>query len=163
MKISRSYLMGLGSGLILSALIAMVVPPVSINFAGDLPANQGIPSGNLPNSENQGNATSQDSSENSGMPEEGSLGNNSESNSESGKVTPDDSQSNSQPTKLFTIPSGSTADRIADLLIAEEWISSKEEFLDLVKEKNLASRFRAGSFELTEGMNPGEILEQLVP
>lgn len=160
MKISRSYLLGLGSGLILSALIAMVVPPLSINFGGALPVSQVSPNEDVPNVDNQGNEASQGRPGNPGE----SINLDSKGNQDTGGVQ-DPSENSGMPgdTKLFTIPSGSTADRIADLLLAEEWVSSKEEFLDIVVERNLASRFRAGSFELTQSMNMEEILEQLVP
>lgn len=157
MKVSRSYLLGLGSGLILSALLAMVIPSVGINFAGGLAPAQVAPDPNPQGSETPANSgtdenATQDSDLNSESPS---------SNAEKEQSNLDD-ESNTQIKKTLVIPRGSTADRIANLLLAEGWIASKEEFLDLVKKENLASRFRAGSFELTEGMSNQEILEQLI-
>lgn len=161
MKISRSYLLGLGSGLILSALIAMVVPPVSINIAGDSTANQG-------NNQKANEETNQENDQDNYQD-----GNISGNENQGGQAPPNSTPANTneqqesidkpESTAVFTIPSGSTADKIADLLLAESWISSKEEFLDLVKERNLASRFRTGSFELSQGMSAEEILEKLIP
>ncbi len=159
MKLSRSYILGLASGLILSALLAMVIPPVSINFAGSSPPEQTGPGGNTPGSESQGK-----------VPDPGEDENREENNNPElpeNPVKPDETGENPvqnpQPSQTFVIPSGSTADRIAGLLLDEGWISSKDEFLDLVKQKNLAGRFQAGSFELIQGMDMEEILKQLIP
>ncbi|MEA5024318.1 hypothetical protein SDC9_09429 [bioreactor metagenome] len=159
MKLSRSYILGLASGLILSALLAMVIPPVSINFAGSSPPEQTGPDGNTPGSESQGEVPDPGEDENR-------EGNNNPELPEN-PVKPDETGENPvqnpQPSQTFVIPSGSTADRIAGLLLDEGWISSKDEFLDLVKQKNLAGRFQAGSFELIQGMDMEEILKQLIP
>ncbi|WP_019849434.1 endolytic transglycosylase MltG [Desulfitobacterium sp. PCE1] len=173
MKLSRSYLLGLGSGLILSALLAMVIPPVSINFAGSSPPEQTGPGRNTPGNENQGEVPSQGEGENKdgnnqGLPENpvkpDETGENPVQNPDTNSRNPSSADAeNDKPTQTFVIPSGSTADKISDLLLAEGWISSKEEFLNLVKQKNLAGRFRAGSFELSEGMDTEEILKKLIP
>lgn len=177
MKLSRSYLLGLGSGLILSALLAMVIPPVSINFVGNSPLPQGNSdpntqgSKNITNSEPEEEPTqnSDPNSENVGKDAEngqnnpGSMNKPDEQNNPGSETNNPDPENTTQPAKTFVIPSGSTADRIANLLLVEGWISSKEEFLDLVREKNLAGRFRAGSFELTTGMSQEQILDKLVP
>ncbi|HHY27966.1 MAG TPA: endolytic transglycosylase MltG [Desulfitobacterium dehalogenans] len=167
MKLSRSYLLGLGSGLILSALLAMVVPPVSINFAGSSPPEQTGPGRNTPGNENQGDVPSQGEGENKdgnnqGLPENPMTSETGENPLQNSGIN-SGSPSGADSEKTFAIPSGSTADKIADLLLAEGWISSKEEFLNLVKQKNLAGRFRAGSFGLSEGMDTEEILKKLIP
>ncbi len=162
MKLSRSYVMGLGSGLILSALLAMLLPSVTINFG-----------------EKQGLAKNQDITQPGGT------------NSNSNAVTPSEqkpvtgtaaekiseekpsvvgSTSSSNGLKstdlvnkgIFIIPAGASAEKIADLLLNESWITSKEEFLTYVKQKNLASKFRAGSFELSRGNTVEEIVNQLI-
>ncbi|AGA68084.1 putative periplasmic solute-binding protein [Desulfitobacterium dichloroeliminans LMG P-21439] len=154
MKISRSYVLGLGSGLILSALIAMVMPPLSINLSEDTPPAQQTtnPNPNVSESENPSAESSQDQ-------------NTSESEGEESAKPPTEDTpkvESKDATAPFMIPAGSTADRIADLLLAEGWIASKEEFLNLVKEGGLASKFRAGSYELSQEMNTEEILDQLI-
>lgn len=159
MKLSRSYILGLASGLILSALLAMVIPPVSINFAGSSPPEQTGPGGNTPGSESRGEVPNPDEGENREENNNPKLPENSVKPDETGE----NPVQNPQPSQTFVIPSGSTADRIAGLLLDEGWISSKDEFLDLVKQKNLAGRFQAGSFELIQGMDMEEILKQLIP
>lgn len=160
MKLSRSYILGLGSGLILSALLVMVIPPVGISFAGSSPPEQTGSGGNTSGGEKQQDEVSNpgegDNKEGSNTPE---LPENPVKPDEMGE----NPVQNPQPTETFVIPSGSTADRIAGLLLAEGWIASKDEFLDLVKQKNLAGRFQAGRFELIQGMDMEEILKQLIP
>jgi cell division protein YceG involved in septum cleavage len=63
---------------------------------------------------------------------------------------------------IFTIPAGASAEKIADLLVNDHWITNKEEFLSFVTQKKLASKFQAGSFELTSGMSLEEIVNQLI-
>ncbi|SHN49882.1 endolytic transglycosylase MltG [Desulfitobacterium chlororespirans] len=174
MKLSRSYILGLGSGLILSALLAMVIPPVGISFAGSSPPEQTGKGGNTPGSENQGEVPNPGEGENKEGSNNPTLPENPVTSDETGENPAQNQGMNSgspssadaekeKPTQTFVIPSGSTADRIAGLLLAEGWISSKDEFLDLVKQKNLAGRFQAGSFELIQGMDMEEILKQLIP
>jgi len=144
MKLSRSYVLGLGSGLILSALIAMLLPSGNILF-GETP-------GPINNQ-----VADQSGSANNSM----------------NSVTPSDEKSKAEktvmektseenPSSTLIIPSGASAEKIADVLLKERWITSKEEFLTLVKQKNLASKFKAGSFELTRGMGIEEIANQLI-
>lgn len=139
MKFSRSYLLGLGSGLILSALIAMVIPAGNIKFNEETtPVN------------NQ-EASRQDTQNNEFLTEK--------PETENLEVK----EGLSPVTKVFIIPAGATAEKIANLLLEEGWISHKEEFLNLVKQKNLASKFQVGSYELTQGMSVEEVINQLIP
>ncbi|MGE4274317.1 MAG: ABC transporter substrate-binding protein [Desulfitobacterium sp.] len=171
MKISRSYVLGLGSGLILSALIAMVMPPLSINLSDGTPAAQQTTNPN-PNGADNEKANGSGSGNSSVTDSENSDATRSqdqqisENQGKESDAPPVEDNANPEPTDiataLFIIPAGSTADRIADLLLAEGWIASKEEFLNLVKERGLASKFRAGSYELSQEMNTEEILGQLI-
>lgn len=162
MKLSRSYVMGLGSGLILSALLAMLLPSVTINFGAKpgLAKNQDItqPGGTTSNA-NAVNPSEQKPMTGTAAEkptEEKSPVASSASASNSPKST------NLENKGIFMIPAGASAEKIADLLLNENWITSKEEFLTLVKQKNLASKFRAGSFELTRGKTVEEIVNQLI-
>lgn len=144
MKLSRSYVLGLGSGLILSALIAMLLPPGNIHF--------GEASGPINNQ-----VAAQSGSANNGMNSVTPAGEKSKA-----EKTVMEKTGEENPSSALTIPSGASAEKIADLLLEERWITSKEEFLTLVKQKNLASKLKAGSFELTRGMGIEEIFNQLI-
>lgn len=168
MKISRSYLMGLGSGLILSALLAMIIPPVTINFGGNPPhqqgANQGERQGET-NKDTQNGDKDQGESESLTGKDDKETGNEDENKPlEGNKENPShDSDKDRDPDKeTFVIPRGSTASQIANLLLNAGWISSKEEFIEIVREENLASKFQAGTFQLTRGMNIQEIIGELI-
>lgn len=140
MKFSRSYLLGLGSGLILSALITMVFP------------NQEAPPLNTVNTSAQGELKPADTPVEkipSEIPEKPVISKQAPKNIEPSKET-------------FRVPVGASAERIGELLITQGWITSKEEFLRVVKEKNLASKFQAGDFQLTKGVSIEEIINELL-
>ncbi|NMA68428.1 MAG: endolytic transglycosylase MltG [Desulfitobacterium sp.] len=162
MKISRSYLMGLGSGFILSALIALIMPPITINFGSTpSPPQQGViqeeegANQKEPNQPNQDEPNEEESNQGTldGVKGEGEAG--AEKNIEAEKDAEGEKGT-------FVIPRGSTASQVAELLFEEEWISSKEEFMAVVEEKNLARKFRAGTFQLTKGLNIDELLDELI-
>ena len=48
----------------------------------------------------------------------------------------------------FTVPSGSSAERIANLLVQEEIISSQRDFLKVVEDNNLSTKLQAGTFTI---------------
>lgn len=148
MKLSRSYVMGLGSGLILSALLAMLLPSVTIDFGGGTNSNT-----NAVTSSEQKPVTGT-------VAEKTTEGKSSGVGSASVSNTPKATDLVNKD--VFIIPTGASAEKIADLLLSENWITSKEEFLTLVKQRNLASKFRAGSFELTRGKAVEEIVNQLI-
>ncbi len=165
MKISRSYLLGLGSGLILSALLAMIMPPVTINFGSKPPPQQGANQGEqLDNQGEQGGVVGEEG-DTQGEAEKGTQGEDTsqgESESTTGKTDMIENEDGDTDKETFVIPRGSTATQIANLLLNEGWISSKEEFIEIVGEKNLASRFRAGTFQLSKDMSIEEILSELI-
>ena len=160
MKISRSYLLGLGSGLILSALIVMVLPQGTIRLGDSPPAseNQGaVKSGGLVGASDSGQAAN---------PDQGSPGSRNPSKGDS----PENSGAGSQVETAeatenkaeFIIPAGATAEIIAVLLAVGGFIPDKEKFLAYVKEKMLESRFNRGTFELRKNMSVEEIVNQLI-
>lgn len=148
MKLSRSYVLGLGSGLILSALLAMLLPFGNIHF-GEAP-------GVIKNQDAVSSGSS-NSNTNAVIPpkEKPAI-------SSSALASSNEKSINIGDKGTLIIPTGSSAEKIADLLLKERWIASKEEFLNLVKQRNLASKFKAGSFEFTRGMGIEEIANQLI-
>lgn len=163
MKLSRSYVSGLGSGLILSALIAILLPFGNIHF--------GETSGTIKNQDTAQSKSSDSSSNIVIPPEEKPIVGKSttEKAAEEKPVISGSGSANTNQKSIelgdkgtLIIPAGTSADKIADLLLSERWITSKEGFLTLVKERNLASKFKAGSFELTRTMGIEEIVSQLI-
>lgn len=179
MKISRSYLMGLGSGLILSALIALIMPPITINFGSNPPSQQNVSQGEQGVNREESNQeetnqeetnqeeTNQGTVDGDNGEGKGSNGeapgldkeNNNEAGAEKDSEIKKDTEGEKEP---FVIPRGSTASQIADLLFKEGWISSKEEFMAVVEERNLATKFRAGTYQLTRGLDIVELLAELI-
>lgn len=144
MKLSRQYLLGLGSGLILSALIAFLFTPIkteSPSIMGTNTTQQSLPAG----SSSEETSPSENSSQAEGNP---SL------------QQPIDSTQESSSS--FVIPAGASADKIAQLLQNEGWIQNKDDFLTIVKAKKLEKRFRAGLYELTPGLSIENIINQLI-
>lgn len=143
MKLSRSYLLGLGSGLILSALIAMVLPNQEFQH--------------INNSDTSQNATLKPAEESKKeIPP-------SETQIEKPIASGQDQTNKVELTeKTFTVPVGASAERIGDLLVNGGWITNKEEFLSLIKQQNLASKFKAGNFNLPTGLSIEEIVNRLI-
>lgn len=178
MKISRSYLLGLGSGLILSALIAMVLPQGTIRLGNTpLPSeNQAaVKPDSLAGAADPGQASSAD--QNSSGSKEPLTGNPSNAKeypatgsnpAKSGSVVNSEAASqvkqagSPENKEEFIIPAGATAEKIADLLVGGGFITKKEEFLAYVKEKKLESKFNRGSFQLSKNMSVEEIVGQLI-
>lgn len=143
MKVLRSYWYGLGSGLILSALITVIFPLIQeqVFVSENFPTNTGIqqlaplnPTGIEKPAEKtqpiQVNRPAQES------------------------TIPVD--------RPFVIPPGATAERIADLLIADGFINDKQAFLLGARRLMVESRFSAGTFYLSVGLTPEELIHRLV-
>lgn len=144
MKISRQYLLGLGSGLILSALIALLFNPIS-----PTPQQSSSIENSSKESSLEENSSAEDSSKLVSL-----------SPQETSTAAPEKS---AQAKKTFVIPAGASADKIAQLLQAEGWIQNKEDFLTLVKAQKLEKRFVAGTYELTDGLSIENIINRLIP
>ncbi len=142
MKLSRQYLLGLGSGLILSALISLVFPPVSV-LMGHGSGEGGTAASTVGNT----------------VPKTASSAGPSHSGNAVAASPSDNSRNGSRE---FTIPSGASAEKIADLLKAQGFISDKKAFLDAVEKKRAASRFQAGTFTLVEKQSAEEIVDALL-
>jgi len=61
----------------------------------------------------------------------------------------------------FTIPSGSSASKIVDLLFQAGLINDKDAFLKTLKEKGADRKLKAGSFEIPSGSSFDEIISIL--
>ena len=133
-KLSRSFLLGLGSGFILSASIAVVfiVLPDKQEPIENSTVNIQAPK------------------------EEDSVNQNSEVNTEQDHAE--------DPNTLFTISQGDNASDIANHLVKEQWIKSEEKtnFLNFIHENKLAKKFKVGNYKLVPGLTIEEIVNRLI-
>lgn len=143
MKVSRPYLLGLGSGLILSALLSVMLPPMNA-FTGRDRGGGGAPTEKTDPAEKASAL--------------GAAGAASQENArpripaEAGKAGP----------REFAVPSGASAEKIAGLLQEQGFIADKKAFLDVVEKKRVASRFQVGTFTLVQNLSPDEIVNILL-
>lgn len=164
MKFSRQYLFGVGSGLILSALISllfMMTTPESLGTVGvDIPqkssADTIVPEEKVP-AENSSTEEAQTKAQTQTQTQAQT-----QAQTQTQTQTQAQAQAQTQTQKSFEIPRGASAEKIAQLLQNEGWIQNKEEFLTKVKAQNLEKRFKAGTYKLTPGLSTDNIIQQLL-
>lgn len=61
-----------------------------------------------------------------------------------------------------SIPKGSSASKISELLLEKGVISDKMEFKDRVYERNVSSRLGAGEFQFAPNLTVDEVIDQLL-
>lgn len=144
MKVSRSYWLGLGSGLILSAILSLVIPPQlgqpvisqQTKNQSQVKENQrsdSLATGNL-SPVNQQNQSSQDRSP---------------------------VQVSSKVDQNFIVPQGASSERIADLLLTQGLIKDKETFLMTAHQLGVERQFKAGTFILSLDLTTEELIHRL--
>jgi len=69
---------------------------------------------------------------------------------------------NSMNTVTVTIPSGSTAQVIAEIMFNQDLISDENAFLEKVKEREVAGKFKAGEFELEKEQDIDKLIDRLL-
>ncbi len=141
MKVTRTYWLGLGSGLILSAMIALVLSPEQ-GQAVTLPTPSPVPS-----------VQQQETTQPLAQPSQDQP-----PNTPSSTPTP-------TPTTTaqdFIIPKGTSSEKIADLLVAQGFIKDKASFLESVHQMGVESKFRAGTFTLSLGLTTEELIRRLL-
>lgn len=138
MRVTRSYWMGLGSGLILSALLALVFyPPQGQALTPQTPA--------VANSADQ--KTTPEVS-------------NDTLKAEQSKVV--ELSAPTQSELEFVIPNGASAVQIADLLLAQGFITDKQGFLDSAHSNEVEKKFKAGTYTLSSGLTLEQLMGRLV-
>lgn len=139
MKVTRSYWLGLGSGLILSAMLVIsplqgqaVIPqePSSVPPVKQQATTQPLAQPSVSTQLSQGQ--------------------------------PPNTQSSTQIEQNFIIPKGASSGRIADLLVAQGFIKDKESFLAGAHQMGVESQLRAGTFTLSLGLTPEELINRLL-
>jgi hypothetical protein len=154
MKITRSYWLGLGSGLILSAMLVQIislqqgqavipqklssVSPVGQQATTQPLAAEGAKQANPPLNTKPANPT---------QPSQGQA--------------PTFSNS-TQIEQNFVVPKGASSERIADLLVAQSLIKDKESFLAVARQMGVESQFQAGTYTLPQGLTLEELIRRLV-
>ncbi len=158
MKVTRGYWLGLGSGLILSAMLTMVISPQQgpVVSPQELSSVPPVKQTTTPLEEGA-KQTDPPSTPESVVPEAQPP----VLNQPSMDQTPN-TQSSSQSEKSFVIPKGASSERIADLLLAQEYITDKESFLAIVKQKGVERIFIAGTFSLSQGLTNEEVIGRLL-
>lgn len=152
MKVTRSYWLGLGSGLILSAMLTLVISPQQGQAV--------IPQEPSPVPPVKQQATTQplaeteqaDPSSTAQPPVSTQLS----------QGQPPNTQSSTQIEQNFIIPKGASSERIADLLVAQGFIKDKESFLVGVHQMGVERQFRAGTFTLSLGLTSEELIHRLL-
>ena len=143
MKVTRSFWFGLGSGLILSAMLIMVFSPLH---------GQAVAPG-----ASQADAGIKQEPLNPTVPVKPS-----ETTQPLQEVNPPVNQSATAIDRQFVVPKGASAERIADLLLAQGFITDKETFLVGAHHLGVESRFSAGTFNLSAGLSPEELIHRLI-
>lgn len=147
MKVSRSYWLGLGSGFILSAMLAVVIVPLqgqalNTNISQTPQTNQTNQSQTLQRAQIQ--------TPSSGTPTktQDSL---SSSSADSNSIE-----------RNFVIPQGASLERIADQLAAQGLFKNKTEFLSVAHQMGVETKFKAGTFRLSPGLTSKELIYRLL-
>lgn len=145
MKVARSFWLGLGSGLILSAMLAMLFSPSPSPSDPQSSVNLQTPP-----------PQTEETKESELTPPV-----------QSPKPVPQESlsqgtQGSVQIERDFVIPKGASAEGIADLLFAQEFIKDKEAFLVRARQMGAERRFRAGTFKLSVGLTEEEVVNRLL-
>lgn len=146
MKVTRSYWLGLGSGFILSAMLAVAITSLQ---GQALNTNHAQTS---QNSQTQTNAIPQNSQTNqtlsSGIP-----------------TKPQDALPSADSNSIernFVIRQGATLEQIADQLVAQGFIKNKADFLSVAHQMGVEVKFKVGTFKLLLGLTPEEVIHRLV-
>lgn len=152
MKVTRSYWLGLSSGFILSAMLALIISPLQ-GQALALQTSHTVPTPqNLQTQQNLSSAspvTPQDA-----VPNPGST--------HAVQGPPSDTQNSTQIERNFVIPKGASSESIADMLVAQGLIKDKVAFIERAHQMGVESKFRAGTFNLSLGLTPEELIHRLV-
>ncbi|MFZ3102144.1 MAG: hypothetical protein WA131_10430 [Desulfitobacteriaceae bacterium] len=188
MRITRSYLLGVGSGLMLSLLFSISLSAIGLQDFSQLSKLVGLSKQNQPTS--QENALSQPSqgltvetSDSKGL---GSVPTNSTvpsiiattlSTATSTPTVPTapavpSTTSPKEPSivkeaiqpleRQFVIPNGVSSERIAELLSGQGYITDRMKFLELVDKRGVAGKFQPGTYNLLPRLSYDEVLNRLM-
>ncbi|MDP4126005.1 MAG: ABC transporter substrate-binding protein [Bacillota bacterium] len=155
MKVTRSYWLGLGSGFILSAMLAMVIPPLqgqALNQTTSQTPHTSSTSQTAQSTQPQTNQTLQNSQTRQSPP---SVRSN----------KPQDGLPSADAIAIdrdFVIAEGASLEQIADQLVAQGLLKNKADFLAAAHKMGVEVKFRVGTFRLSLGLTPEEIIRRLL-
>ncbi|EHQ87499.1 hypothetical protein [Desulfosporosinus youngiae] len=145
MKVTRSYWFGLGSGLILSAMLTLVfAPQQKISDVQSMDNSQSEIS--MTEQVNQADVPSPVQANEPALKEN----------------LPTEEQTPTQVILDFVVPKGASAERIAELLFDQGFIKDKAAFLQLTHQMRAERQFRAGTFSLSLGLTEEELIHRLL-
>ena len=191
MRINRSYLMGLGTGLILSAVLTVVIPlqhlnPVAAGSSTKSSAGSSLENTPVPGSlladlgqtagKTQGNSVGIGQAGANKQPASGndSNGGSAVNSPATGTVAAGGSTGNAgnangvgsngaaSVERSFQVPAGASAESIANDLVAQGLLTDKNQFLDTVLKRGVAGKFQAGVFNLSPGLSVDELINKLL-
>lgn len=152
MKVTRSYWLGLGSGLILSAMLILVISPQQ---------GQAV----IPQEPSSGSAVHEQLSpikEGANQPDPSPASQPIVSNQTSQGASSNTQNPANTIEQPFVIPSGVSSEWIADLLVAQGFLKDKASFSERAHQMGVESKFRAGTFSLSRGLTPEELIQRLL-
>ena len=145
MKVSRSYWIGLGSGLILSAMLTLIF---SSQQGKSIVQSDVNPKATIPSTEQTKQSHSSP------------LFQSSESTPK--QDSPSKAQISTQVDRNFVVPKGASAEQIADLLYAQDFIKDKGAFIEQTHQMGAERQFRAGAYSLALGLTEEELIRRLL-
>lgn len=158
MKVTRSYWFGLGSGLILSALLTIIFSPLQGQAEAPRGSSTVTDVQKVPLKPSDPNIDLNTDFDPSIDPDPEKLS----EETQSTQVDQSSEESAIPTDRQFVIPKGASAERIADLLVAQDFINDKNTFLEGARHLGVESRFRAGTFNLSTSLTTEELLHRLV-
>lgn len=171
MKLSRDYLLGLGTGLVLSATLLLGAYAgesalTNKNRTATENPNQtaGLNGENIEPPQNETPTQNQASTQNetsilNAMPSQSTTIQNPATVQE--PVQPVEDSTKTSAIVTVTIPNGASAETIAALLADRGIITDKKAFLDTVKKQNLAAKFHVGTFAFPAKITMDELMSIL--
>ncbi|MHB8124480.1 MAG: hypothetical protein ACYDEJ_02350 [Desulfitobacteriaceae bacterium] len=150
MKITRAYLLGVGSGLMLSLLLALSLPALGLqdfsqlnNFFKD-PENPTVLS----------TASTIKPMTTPSSPATPPTSNPTNPVTVTGVIQPLEKQ--------FIIPNRVSSERIAELLVGQGFVTNKAKFMETVEKRGVAGKFQSGTYNLIPGLNHNEVINRLI-
>jgi len=157
MKNKRLFLLGIGTGLIIAALLLVMMDIPSFQAVAQQNAGQNSLQNPIPNT-NQNSQQSGDTQQSGDAQQSGVQGIHGEEPSQE----PSSAQNDSPNTKVIVVHPGMTSYDIARLLESENLIDDKEKFDAYIYEQGAAYRLQTGRYVMQVGWDYAQILAKLL-
>jgi len=153
MKVTRSYWLGLGSGLILSAMLTLVISPLQRQAVIPQQPPSVSPVKQQATAQTLAGVREQTDSSATAQPTV---------STPSSQAQSPNTQSPIPTEQSFIIPKGASSERIADLLMTQGFIKDKDSFLASAHQMGVERKFRTGTFTLAQGLSSEEVIKRLL-